>query len=220
MAHGAFDGRVVFDYYFPGVLPNPAKVDDAFENTKELQSSLETVLDQSPDQAAILRRMSDIKNNKDLAGVLSFITGMLKELQHRAGGNPFDNRNTIYSGSPDDNALNEGVKRYAADAKAVAYLRRYYTPTGRITKPMLAVHTSYDPLVSPWIPNIYQSLVEQSATSNLFVQQYVEHDGHCAIEPDEVARAFSELRQWKRAGVRPDGGELKVGPAPPTAGTR
>ncbi|HZT39921.1 MAG TPA: alpha/beta fold hydrolase [Bryobacteraceae bacterium] len=208
----AFDSRVVFDYYFPNLLPNPSKSGSDLQSDKETQSKILEALDSAPDKAAVLRRLNgaNIKNNKDLAGVISFISSMLRELQQRAGGNPFDNRNTIYSGTPDDNALNAGVKRYAADPKAASYLREYYTPTGRIEKPMLAVHTSYDPLVPAWIPTVYQSLVEQSGAAPLFVQQYVPHDGHCAILPNEVARAFSELREWKSSGVRPAGGELVI----------
>jgi pimeloyl-ACP methyl ester carboxylesterase len=208
MSRGAFDARVVFDYYFPGGLPDPAKVDRGYEDSKDAREHVLQLLDGAPDKAAVLRRMIDIKSNQDLAGVLSFITSVLKELQQRAGGNPFDNTSIIYTGSPDDAALNAGVKRYRADPKAAAYVRQFYTPTGLIRKPMLAVHTVYDPLVSPAIPNVYQSLVEQAGAANWYVQQYVRHDGHCAIEPGEIARAFSELREWKTSGVRPQGGEL------------
>ena len=103
--------------------------------------------------------------------------------------------------------MNAAVKRYAADPKAVEYVRTYYTPTGRITKPMLAIHTSYDPLVPTWIPNTYQSLVDQAGSSNLFVQQYVKHDGHCTMTPQEIGKGFSQLREWKSSGVRPNGGD-------------
>ncbi len=209
IGRGAFDGRVLFDYYFPGALPDPSHVDPAYESTKEVTEKILALLDSSPEKSAILRRQNNIKTDKELAATLAFVTYVLKDLQQRAGGNPFDNRNVIYTGTPDDNAVNEGVKRYAADPKAVAYLRTYYTPTGHITKPMLAVHTSYDPLVPAYIPNMYQSLVEQSGSSQNFVQQYVKHDGHCTILPGEIARAFSELREWKTSGVRPTGGELR-----------
>jgi hypothetical protein len=40
------------------------------------------------------------------------------------------------------------------------------------------------------------------------VQQYVNHDGHCAILPDEVAHGFAELREWKSKGTRPHAGEV------------
>lgn len=155
MGRGAFDGRVLFDYYFPGLLPNPAKVDADFQNTPEVQKKILAALEGSPEKAAILKKRDGFKQDKDLASTLAFVTYLLKELQARAGGNPFDNRSIIYNGTPDDNTLNAGVARYAADAKAAAYLRTYYTPTGHVIKPMLAVHTSYDPLVPTWIPNQY-----------------------------------------------------------------
>ncbi len=209
MSRGAFDGRVLFDYYFPGALPDPSHVDASFQNTPEVAKRIQALLDGAPDKAEILRRQNNAKTNKDLASTLSFVTYLLKELQQRGGGNPFDNRNVIYTGTPDDNALNAEVKRYTADPKAQAYLRTYYTPTGRITKPMLAVHTSYDPLVPAWIPNMYESLAEQSGSTSNFVQQYVKHDGHCTILAPEIAKAFSQLREWKSSGVRPHGGELR-----------
>ncbi len=219
MSRGAFDGRVLFDYYFPGLLPDPSRVPAGFANDEAAQKMVFAALEAAPEKAAILRGRDGFKNNKDLAGVLTFVTALLHELQERAGGNPFDNRNTIYNGTPDDNALNAGVKRYAADPKAAAYVRTYFTPTGRVAKPMLAVHTSYDPLVPTWIPNTYSALAEQSGSAANFVQQYVKHDGHCAILPNEIARAFSELREWKSSGVRPPGGDLMSG-AGMSAGSR
>jgi pimeloyl-ACP methyl ester carboxylesterase len=210
IARGAFDALVLFDYYFPGALPNPSKVDPDFINTPQATEKINALLDAEPEKAAILRRQAFIKNNKDLAGSLTFITYILKELQQRTGGNPFDNRNVIYTGTPDDNALNATVKRYAADPRAAAYVRNYYTPTGRITKPMFHVHTSYDPIVPASIPNQYASLADQAGAANLFVQAYVPRDGHCSITPAEIGRAFSLLREWKSSGVRPSGGLLTV----------
>jgi pimeloyl-ACP methyl ester carboxylesterase len=210
ISRGAFDGRVLFDYYFPGLLPDPAHVDKGYDGGKEITEKVLAALDAAPAKADILRRQTNIKNNKDLAGVLTFVTYVLKELQQRAGGNPFDNRNIIYTGTGDDPAVNAAVKRYAADSKAAAYLRNYYTPTGNVTKPMLAVHTVYDPLVPASISNNYAALAEQAGWAGNFVQQYVNHDGHCTILPNEIARAFSELREWKTSGVRPSGGELKI----------
>ncbi len=143
---------------------------------------------------------------KDLAGTLTFITFMLLDLQQRGGGNPFDNRNNIYEASENYNALNDGVKRYAADPRAAEYIRTWYTPTGKLTHPMLAIHTSYDPLVPVRIPNRYPELVEQTGSQAMFVQQYVKHDGHCTILPNEIAAGFTELREWKDKGVKPHAG--------------
>lgn len=206
MERGAFDARVVFDYYFPGALPPPEKVPADYKNTPEAAKQLQAVIDAQPEKAAAILRYSGAHNSKDLAGTLTFITFMLLDLQQRGGGNPFENRNTIYESSDNYNALNDGVKRYTADPKAAEYIRTWYTPTGRLTHPMLAIHTSYDPLVPVRIPDRYPELVEQTGSTAMFVQQYVKHDGHCAILPNEIAAGFSELRAWKDNGVRPHAG--------------
>jgi pimeloyl-ACP methyl ester carboxylesterase len=211
MARGAFDGRVLFDYYFPGELPGLLNIPAAYVNTREESQRIEKLLDAHAEKAAVLRRFNGHKSNRDLAGALTFTTYIIKELLERAGGNPFDNRSIIYHGSADDNALNAGVKRYTADPKAVAYLRAHYTPTGKISRPMLAIHTSYDPVVPTWIPNVYQSIADQAGTSQLFVQQYVKRDGHCTITPQETWKGFESLLSWKAKGERPAGGDLAAG---------
>ena len=206
MERGAFDARVVFDYYFPGALPPPDKVPADYKNTPEAAKQVQAVMDSQPEKAAAMLRYSGAHNTKDLAGTLTFITFMLLDLQKRSGGNPFDNRNAIYESAEDYNALNDGVTRYAADTRAAEYVRNWYTPTGKLTRPMLAIHTSYDPLVPVRIPARYPELVEQTGSQAMFVQQYVKHDGHCAILPNEIAAGFSELREWKDKGVKPHAG--------------
>ncbi len=211
-SRGAFDALVLFSYYFPGILPDPTKIPKDFVSgtgDKALNAKITEALESSPEKAASLRHQNNLKSHKDLAGTLTFLVYLVKEINERSGGNPFDNRNVIYSGTLDDNTLNSTISRYAADPKAVAYLRANYTPTGKIAKPMLAIHTSYDPLVPVTIPNTYSTLVELAGTQSLFVQQFVKHDGHCAILPGEVSKGFAELREWKNNGVRPAGGELK-----------
>ena len=206
MEREPLDVRVIFDFYFPNALPDPANVPSDFRESKELNEQITSLLDSKPAQAEIVRHWCGIHTNKELAATAVFFTYVLMDLEQRGGGNPFDNRNIIYSGTPDDNALNDGVKRYAANPRATEYLRTYYTPTGRLARPMLAIHTTYDPIVPPWVPNAYSLLTQQMGTMNLFVQQYVKHDGHCAINNTEVARGFAELREWKNGKARPSPG--------------
>lgn len=211
-SRGAFDALVLFNYYFPGILPDPTKIPKDFvkgTGDKALVAKISDALDAAPDKAGSLRHQNNLKANKDLAGTLAFLVYLVKEISERSGGNPFDNRNVIYSGFLDDNTLNSAIPRYAADPHAIAYLRANYTPTGKIAKPMLAIHTTYDPLVPVTIPNTYSTLVELAGTQSLFVQQFVKHDGHCAILPAEISHGFSELREWKNSGIRPAAGELK-----------
>src|SRR5882762_661821 len=199
----AFDSRVLFDYYFPGALPSPAKVPKDYEVTDPLTTKVYNRLRAKPQAAAAVRKLAGVRTDKDLASGLVFGTYVLKDIEQRAGGNPFDNRDTIYTGSADDNALNDGVKRYAADPGALTYLQRYQTLTGHLTRPVLAVHTTYDPLVPPFVPNNYSLLTRESGAGDLFVQQYVKRDGHCNITADETERGFSELRHWKQSKQAP-----------------
>ncbi len=130
-------------------------------------------------------------------------------MQERAGGNPFDNRNTIYDGFDDDVALNRGVKRYAADAKAREYLRQHNTPTGRISDPMLAIHTTYDQLVPGRYISEYDNIARLAGTQDLFVAKFVVAKGHCNFTPAQTGAAFDELLDWARSRKRPEAGEIK-----------
>jgi hypothetical protein len=45
--------------------------------------------------------------------------------------------------------INESIPRYAGTPKALSYVLKYYTPTGEIEDPVIALHTTYDPGVPP-----------------------------------------------------------------------
>lgn len=204
-----FDTRVLFDYYFPGLLPSPAKVPADYQPSEGLTKKIERALRAKPASAAAFRRYAGSARNPDIASGMVFLTFVLKDIQERSGGNPFDNRNTIYAGMPNAGAVNDGVKRYSADPGALDYLKRFYTPSGHITRPMLAIHTTYDPVVAPRVPAGYSLLTRAAGNGELFVQQYVKHDGHCNILPAEVKRGFDELLEWKQSGKRPAPGKLE-----------
>jgi pimeloyl-ACP methyl ester carboxylesterase len=205
----AFDLRVLFDYFFPGALPSPVKVLKNYEVTQEMTKQIYDRLVAKPQSAAAIRKLAGVRTNRDLASDMVFGTYVLKDIEQRAGGNPFDNRDTIYTGTADDNALNDGVKRYAADPSALAYLQRFQTLTGHLTRPVLAIHTTYDPLVRPSIPNDYSLLTREAGAGDMFVQQYVKHDGHCNITADETERGFRELRRWVETKRAPQAGWLR-----------
>jgi pimeloyl-ACP methyl ester carboxylesterase len=145
---------------------------------------------------------------KDLAGIISLYHLLYKELEERAGGNPIDNRNSVYCGLEPIRGLNADVPRYGAGPKALEYIRRYYTPTGELKDPVIAIHTTYDAGVPPSIPDFYNTLTALKGTSDLFVQMYVDADGHCNIAPAYLGRAFDMLRGWAAGGERPEPGML------------
>jgi len=199
----AFNVRVVFDFYFPGILPPPDRVPSDFRNSKQLVQRVSDVLKQKPAEAEILRRYTRLHSLGDIAGDLTLFTELMGDLRRRTGGNPFDNLNIVYTIDGDSNALNRGVKRYAADPVAAAYLAAWYSPSGKLDAPMLAIHTTYDPIVPSNAPDTYATRAREAGNPGLFIQQYVEHDGHCAIKPEEIASGFSELLRWVETGSAP-----------------
>jgi pimeloyl-ACP methyl ester carboxylesterase len=203
-----FDTRVVFDYYFPGILPSPAKVPPEYTINDADQQKIEKLLESSPEKATALRAFTAVRTNAELAAFMVLWTYALGDIERRSGGNPFDNRNTIYTGSPDDNALNNAAVRYSADPGAIAYLEQNYMLNGRLERPVLAIHTTYDPLIPTWAVDRYSVLTQEMRHGDLFTAQYVPHAGHCEITTDEVSGGFNELRRWVHTGQRPSAGRL------------
>ena len=50
-------------------------------------------------------------------------------------------------------------------------LRTDYVPTGGLSRPMLAVHATYDPLAPAWIPSSYDVPAQNAGSADLFVLQ-------------------------------------------------
>lgn len=200
-----FDLLVMFDYLFPAVVgplvkpPPGATLDPA---------TVKAALEAAPSKATQFAQRFGLAL-RDIPTVLASRYELNRELQVRSGGNPFDNRNTLYEGLDDEAALNRGIKRYAADPQARAYLRRYYTPTGRIVAPVLTLHTTYDPLVPGQELNEYDEIVAEAGTQDLFVAHFVAANGHCVFTPAQLDTAFDELLRWVREHKKPIAGELK-----------
>lgn len=205
----AFADRVAFDAFFPGVLPDVEHIPETFSMSDlPTINRVQQALDSKPDSAAVVRDLADIHTNRGLADVLVFNTFVIEDLRLKTGGNPFDNRNLIYTGTVDDNSLNAQVKRYTADPAAVRYMSSWYTPTGQLKRKLLAVHTTYDPLVPASTAAYYDEATRRLGVGDLFVQQYVNRDGHCNITAEQTGLAFDELATWVHQNRRPQPGKL------------
>jgi len=209
-----FAFRAAFDYYFPGIMPplDPSPPD--YVETAALRTKVAAALKSNPANAAMMRNLMRLHSDADVTRMIVYITFNISDFQKKAGGNPFDNRNTIYSGTnpentASDNALNDGVKRYAADPYARQYLIRNYTPTGKLLRPLLALHTTYDPLIPVSGLTIYDTEVATAGFSRNYVQEFVRRDGHCTFSQAEIGKGFDELLTWVHTGRRPQGGLLR-----------
>jgi len=215
-----FAMRAAFDYYFPGILPPLVPVPVDFEDDHAERERIGAALRENPQGAAAMRSLMGLHTDAEVASDIAYFTYVIGDMQRRAGGNPFDNRNTIYSGTNASNSfgdydLNDKVRRYDAQTLPRAYLLRHYTPTGRLNRPMLALHTVYDPIVPVSQLALYSRQVEAAGFSQNLIQQYVHRDGHCTIRQEEVGEAFDELVAWTHGGQRPSAGLMKdLHPAP------
>ncbi|MFC6646708.1 alpha/beta hydrolase [Granulicella cerasi] len=210
-----FAMRAAFDFYFPNVMPSLLNVPDDYIANNAERDKVMAALKKDPKSAEIMRHLLTVHTDTGVASNIAYFTYVVADMIRRSGGNPFDNRNYIYTGTtPGDShmdyALNDGVKRYAAEPKAREYLLRHYTPSGRLTKPMLAVHTVYDPIIPASTLMLYNQQVELEGFGDNLVQQYVRSEGHCNINGAEELRAFDELVEWVHHGARPQPGLLKL----------
>ena len=201
--------RAAFDYYFPGVLGSLVPVRADYLPDAKAETKVAAALVGNPAATQSLLHLYGAAEAKSLAPVLAGITYDIQELQQRTHGNPFGNADFIYTGSMDDFALNDGVRRYRAEPQARAYISRWYTPSGKLQRPLLALHDSGDPLVPASSAFEYALIAQRAGRGDQFVQQFVNHEGHCVFTPNEVHRAFGELVDWVRNARRPESGALK-----------
>ena len=164
------------------------------------------------------------------------------ELETRAGGNPSWNVGVDYAHqlaiSPDraevvalygdaglDLAadlrnLNAGAT-IRPDLAAVSYLDRYVSFDGRITVPVLTMHTTGDGLVVPQDESVYADGVRKAGREGLLRQVFVHRAGHCAFTSAEIISGFQVLLRrldsgsWDDAGLTPaalNAAALALGP--------
>lgn len=183
------DFRVLFDFYFPGVLPG-----DAVTIPPELIASWDTyvpaitqALNSKPDVVAKLladsgATIDPASPNAGIIGLLRYNVFSTSDAKAQLGGNPYGNA-SLFPGRQLD--------RFAADAAALQALDAYQT-SGRIAVPLITAHTTGDEVVPVW----QQQLYKEKAQNNGFVsyRTYTRY-GHCTFQPNELLGAFSELAQ-------------------------
>ncbi len=214
------DGRVVFDYFFPGALPgdflHQPNVDfspgsPTFNLIAVTLAAGFTAPGNPTLQFASVTGLTGSSPNELIFSAVSLLASNFGELLTRTQGlNFYDNTDTVYTGSNNDVLLNAKVKRYRADSDADNYLRTYYQPTGKLAIPLVTLHTTEDPTVPFSQEAIYSSVVAKAGASNLLVQQSANRYGHCNVKPAEILTSFQGLFGWVNFGIRPFGGNVTV----------
>jgi pimeloyl-ACP methyl ester carboxylesterase len=212
--------RTLFDYFFPGVLPPstisiPQEVIDQWEST--YLPAVEAALASDPAATAQLIRTSNADTEKtapqtaaDTAvNVLWFNVFGTNDAAAKLGGNSYDNTRRLYRGSSDDRTLNASVARYAADPAALQALPPYET-TGRVTIPLVTLHTTDDEIVPYWNELFYRAKRETSGQGRL-TQIPVRRYGHCNFTAAEILGALGLLVK-QVSGREPPGLTVRFDP--------
>ena len=106
--------------------------------------------------------------------------------------------------------LNANVRRLdpAPGARSVDENPVFAEVTGRITVPLLSVHTTGDAWVPFSLEQDYRRKAIAAGTDGLLVQRAVRRPGHCEFTAGEVTRAFDDLVAWIERGVKPEGDDI------------
>lgn len=133
-------------------------------------------------------------------------------------GNLYDNRRRHFQldGDPGTSSaeamLNELVLRIRADRNAdprrFLRLKRVPEITGRISIPVLTMHTLGDLFVPFKMQQVYAERAARYGRSDLLVQRATRAVGHCEFSPNELVQNFEDLVLWVNEGVKPSGDDV------------
>jgi pimeloyl-ACP methyl ester carboxylesterase len=201
--------RIIFDYFFPGLMPGspldiPADFMDGLADESIVWDDFFT--DNiapdvtAPENASLVDQLLRVTDAPyDLSHATETISDALRYSVYAAhdmsltfAASPFDNQDTVYTGSDDDAALNAAVPRYTADPDAQAALAAYDTG-GDLTVPLVTLHTTLDPIVPFWHDTLYAGKVSAAGADIRHDSLPVERYGHCNFETNEVLSAFDLL---------------------------
>ena len=219
------DVRVVFDYFFPGVIPGtpldiPQSVIDGWyycgdldrnpnypcvsDESAAYETQVRTALVDDPEGREQLMTVAGIPvNEADEEASIDAVVQLLwynvfatNDGVAKLGGQPFDNQDRWYSGSNDDALLNdpdEGVERISGEQAALDAIADQYETSGKLSVPLVTMHTTGDAVVPYWHATRYR--VRVIMADNIALHRHIKVDtyGHCAFSQANVMQAFITL---------------------------
>lgn len=210
-----FTARILFDHYFPGVLPGNLESMPPIEIETYLKTLAGTVfaaamsdIDAAKEMAAV--EQFDLPYTDDLDLAFRIVESLaihsvgVNDLLASARGMPFDNSNVYYTGTSNDADLNANVARLVADPQARNYLRNWYEPSGSIgATPVMLVHNVRDGIVPNSAHDKYEALVNEKGYGDYLVRRVVDKAGHCEFSGGDIFFSFAQLVAWAETGIRP-----------------
>jgi pimeloyl-ACP methyl ester carboxylesterase len=194
------DFRVLFDYFFPGVIPGtpiaiPQYVIDGWDTL--YAPKVTAALVSHPARALELMRVSRAAYDPaQPATIVATTQNLLRynvlganDAALKLGGNPYGNRLKLYLGSSNDLRLNLLVRRFSASPAALGALHAYET-NGDLRVPLVTLHTTADDVVPfahelLYLPKV--DLFDRGRFLPLPVNRY----GHCNFTTSELLGSFA-----------------------------
>lgn len=196
------DVRILFDYFFPKVLPGTATdipPDLMAYWTTQYEPAVVKALQSNPLGTLQLISTAQIEIGLNPGNAANAITSALwynvfatDNAVIVLGGNPYDNTKTVYKGSFNDHRLNALVERDAASTTALNNLNSYET-TGLLSDPLVTLHTLADPVVPYWQEPLYVAKVQAQGRSSKLTEIPALAYGHCNVNSTQAKAALLAL---------------------------
>lgn len=211
--------RVLFDLFYPGVLPGSAvDVPPGLDVATQIVAPALAAMAGDPTGAFAIA--SIVQTPVPYASLPELFQSIVTALGAAAGyrdllalthGQPFfDNTDTQYTGAlpaPTLAWINANVERFAASPAGLNFVEHNYTPTGELHVPALTLTTYRDPLVPAFNGIAYGATVAAAGNADWLVQRSVAGTdngyGHCTFTPLELVTAFQDLVLWAEYGIKP-----------------
>ncbi len=199
------DFRVVFDFFFPDVLPgNAVEVPDELRANWEtavypgdprrprIRSSRRARAHSGHRRAGRRQRRRLGRRDRDRAAVVQRVRDRGRAAAARRTA--VRQQHPGIHGSSDDLVLNAAVARFTADPGARQAIDRFDV-SGDLGIPVVTLHTTGDPIVPFLHESLYAAKVSSAGATGRLTQQSADRYGHCEFEQTEVQTAFATLVQ-------------------------
>jgi hypothetical protein len=149
-----------------------------------------------------------------------FATEARSELERRARGAVTQNRDRNYTLTASERTYLNGIgltsavidgwlatmngsRTFSPTRSSRNYLRRNSNYSGFIKKPVLTIHTQFDPLVTVSQEYEYAQTVRAAGKSDLLFQTYTDGNGHCNFTGPQLIAAVNTINSWVRNRTKP-----------------
>lgn len=211
--------RVLFDLFYPGVLPGTAvDVPPGIDATQDIVNPAIAAMTANPLGAAAIASItqspvpfaSGPELFESIATALVGAAGYPEILGLTHGEPYFDNTATQYAGAlpaPTLAFINASVQRFSGSPAGRNSLEHNYTPTGDLRIPAITLSTFRDPVIPGFHRIVYGQEVAANGNADWLVQRsvpgYLGGYGHCTFTPQELTQAFFDLVLWGEYGLKP-----------------